>query len=117
VPVSDFIFNCHDFSLGLGLIGLLFIGEVDLFLDFMEKLLQRLRSVGAVTKTTFGRRIVNCAILPTGSIAFAGAENGYSKSTPAFASPWSRSTALFEIQIGICTFVPALEGDVGMKNP
>jgi hypothetical protein len=88
-----------------------------LFLDFVEKLVQRLRSVGAVTKTTFGRRIVNCAILLTASIAFAGAENGYSKSTPAFASPWSRSTAPFEIQIGISTFVSSLEGDFGMKNP
>ena len=52
-----------------------------MFLDFIQKLVQRLRSVGAVTKTTFGRRIVNCAILLTASIAFAGAENGYSKST------------------------------------
>jgi len=50
-------------------------------LDFIEKLVQRLRSVRAVTEITFGRRIVNCAILPTASIAFAGAENGYSKST------------------------------------
>ena len=58
-----------------------------MFLDFVEKLVQRLRSVGAVTETTFGRRIVNCAILLTGSIAFAGAENGYSKSTPAFCQP------------------------------
>jgi hypothetical protein len=77
--VSDSIFNCHGFSLGLGLIGLLFIGEADLFLDFVEKFVQGLRSVGAVTKTTFGRRIVNCA----GSIALAGTENAYSKSTPA----------------------------------
>ena len=87
-----------------------------MFLDFIEKLVQRLRSVRAVTEITFGRRIVNCAILPTASIAFAGAENSYSKSTPAFASPWSRSTAPFEIQIGISTFVPSLEGDFGMKN-
>jgi hypothetical protein len=83
VPVSDSIFNCHDFSLGLGLIGLLFIGEADLFLDFVEKFVQGLRSVGAVTKTTFGERIVNCAILLTASVAFAGTENAYSKSTPA----------------------------------
>jgi len=115
--VSDSIFNCHDFSLGLGLIGLLFIGEADLFLDFIQKSVQRLRSVRAVTKTTLGGRIVNCAILLIGSIAFAGAENGYSKFTPAFASPWSRSTGPFEIQIGISTFVSSLEGDFGMKNP
>ncbi len=86
-------------------------------MDFVKKLVQRLRSVRAVTKTTFGERIVNCAILLTASIAFAGAENSYSKSTPAFASPWSRSTAPFEIQIGIFTFVSYLEGDFGMKNP
>ena len=104
--MSDSIFNCHDFSLGLGLIGLLFIGEADLFLDVIEKLKQRLRSVGAVTKTTFGRRIVNCAILLTASIAFAGAENGLLEVYPSTsASPWSRSTAPFEIQIGIPAFV------------
>ena len=88
-----------------------------MFLDFVEKLVQRLRSVGAVTKTTFGRRIVNCAILLTASIAFAGAENGLLEVYPSTsASPWSRSTAPFETQIGISTFVSSLEGDFGMKN-
>ena len=89
-----------------------------MFLDVIEKLVQRLRSVRAVTEITFGRRIVNFAILPSASIAFVGAENSCSKVYPrTSASPWSRSTAPFEIQIGIPTFVSSLEGDFGMKNP
>jgi hypothetical protein len=47
-----------------------------LFLDFIQKLVPGCEALRAVTKTTFGRRILNCGILLTASTAFAGAENG-----------------------------------------